>query len=349
MSGEHAVPLALQCQGVGKRYGDTFVVQGLDLEVRPGEMCALLGPSGCGKTTTLRLIAGFEQLDSGAIAIAGREVASARSGQAFSEPPERRRVGMVFQDYALFPHLCVRDNVAFGLSRSQRGAAEAALDLVGLDDYCCRLPGQLSGGQQQRVALARALAPQPDILLLDEPFSNLDASMRERVRSEVRTILRDAGATAVLVTHDQDEAFTFADRLAILLHGQIAQVGTPEEVYLSPRSRAVADFLGDVQYLPGTAMGTYAASVLGNVPLSSPATGRVSLVVRPEAVVISRERGDGAEGIVRSRQFLGHSCVCTIALDGGETVTARTDPYSAPHTGERVRVGLRGPAHAFPA
>ena len=336
--------LALQCREVEKRYGDTAVVQGLDLEVGPGEMCALLGPSGCGKTTTLRLISGFEQLDRGVITIAGREVARAGNGQGLSEPPERRRVGMVFQDYALFPHLSVRENVAFGLSRHERAAADAALALVGLDAYGSRMPGQLSGGQQQRVALARALAPQPDILLLDEPFSNLDASMRERVRTEVRNILRAAGATAILVTHDQDEAFTFADRLAIMLHGTIAQVGPPEEVYLSPRSREVADFLGDAQYLPGIAKGASAECVLGRVPLATAATGHVSLLVRPEALVLSPPDGDGAPGVVESRQFLGHSCVTTIALDGGETVTVRTDPYSVPHVGERVRVGLRGPA-----
>ena len=340
--------LALQCRGVSKRYGDSAVVHGLDLEVKPGEIYALLGPSGCGKTTTLRLISGFEQLDMGAITIAGREVTSARNGQVWSEPPERRRVGMVFQDYALFPHLSVRDNVAFGLERKHQAAADATLELVGLGAYGDRMPGQLSGGQQQRVALARALAPRPDILLMDEPFSNLDATMRGHVRSEVRNILHAAGATAVLVTHDQDEALTFADRLAVMMHGNIAQVGAPEEVYLYPRNRAVADFLGNVQYLRGIARGTYAECVLGSVPLSSPATGPVALVIRPEALCLLPQEGDGAPGTVRSRQFLGHSCVFTIVLDTGDTVAVRTDPYSAPDVGERVRVGLRGPAHVLP-
>jgi iron(III) transport system ATP-binding protein len=340
---------ALRCIGVGKRFGTIVVTNDLNLEVAPSEICALLGPSGCGKTTTLRLVSGFEQLDTGTITIGGRVVANAGKGQAQFLPPEQRRVGMVFQDYALFPHLSVRDNVAFGLDRKQESAADEALALVGLESCGARMPGQLSGGQQQRVALARALAPQPDILLLDEPFSNLDAGMRGRVRAEVRGILRAAGATAILVTHDQEEAFTLADRVAVMLDGRIAQVGTPEEVYLRPRDRAVANFLGGAQYLPGTAMGTYVECVLGNISLYSPANGRVSVVVRPEAVCLVPAEGDGAPGTVRGRQFLGNSVLLSVDLDEGCVIAVRTDPYSAPIVGERVRVRLRGPVHVLPA
>ncbi len=340
---------ALQCSGVSKTYGTTEVARDLDLEVKPGEICALLGPSGCGKTTTLRLIAGFEHLDSGTIRIGDRVVASAEGGQVISLPPEQRRVGMVFQDYALFPHLSVRDNVAFGLPRGRGAAADAALALVGLETYGDRMPGQLSGGQQQRVALARALAPRPDVLLMDEPFSNLDAGMRGRVRAEVRKILRAAGATAVLVTHDQEEAFTLADRVAVMLDGRIAQVGSPEDVYLRPRERAVAEFLGEALYLEGTALGADVECVLGRVPMHSPASGPVTVLVRPEAVSLLPDASECAQGRVRDRRFLGPSVMISVVLDAGPTVVARSDAYSAPEVGERTGVRLRGPVHVLPA
>lgn len=341
-------PLALRCEQTTKAYGGAAVVQSLDLEVASGEILALLGPSGCGKTTTLRLIAGFEHLDSGAIAIGGRVVAQAGSGRSLAMPPEQRRVGMVFQDYALFPHLSVRDNVAFGLERNQGSLADDALALVGMEKFAGRMPGQLSGGQQQRVALARALAPRPDLLLMDEPFSNLDASMRSRVRTEVRSILSAAGATAVLVTHDQEEAFTLADRVAIMLHGCISQVGLPEEVYLRPADRQVADFLGDAQYLSGTAAGNSVECALGKAALYAPATGEVSVVVRPEAVSLLPPDSDGVPGTVLERRFLGKSVLFSVALESGDIIDARADPYDAPHVSDRVSVRLRGPVHVLP-
>ena len=348
MSNDHDRVVALQCREVGKTYGGTAVVHDLDLEVMRGEICALLGPSGCGKTTTLRLIAGFEELDSGSITIGGEVVASAVRGQERRLPPERRRVGMVFQDYALFPHLSVRNNVAFGLGRAQASAADDALALVGLESFVDRMPGQLSGGQQQRVALARALAPGPELLLLDEPFSNLDASMRGRVRAEVRAILRAAGATAILVTHDQEEAFTLADRVAVMLEGRIAQAGTPESVYQQPRDRAVAAFLGDVQYLEGTALGGHVECVVGRAPLYSPANGPVSVVVRPEALALLPADQEGALGTVTERQFLGQSVLLSVSLDAGPVLAVRTDPFNAPGLSERVSVHLRGPVHVLP-
>ncbi|MCA9878361.1 MAG: ABC transporter ATP-binding protein [Thermomicrobiales bacterium] len=339
--------LALRCQGVSKRFGGVTVADGLNLEVQPGEFCALLGPSGCGKTTSLRLIAGFETLDAGSIAIGNRVVASAGDGPAWAMPPEQRRVGMVFQDYALFPHLSVRENVAFGLDRRNQVAVGEALDLVGLEAMADRLPAQLSGGQQQRVALARALAPRPDILLLDEPFSNLDAGLRSQVRAEVRDIVREAGATAVLVTHDQEEALCLADRVAIMLGGRVAQVGPPEEVYLRPSTREVADFLGEAQYLPGVAEGRQVRCLLGDAPLYAPHHGPATVMVRPESLSLCAD--DGAQGTVRARQYLGHSYLLTVRLDAGPEVTVRAGPHGAPLVGDRVCVRLLGPVHVLPA
>lgn len=339
---------ALHGEGLTKRFGDVTVVHGLDLDVARGEICALLGPSGCGKTTTLRLVAGFEPLDRGTIAIGGRVVATAEDGLSWAMPPEQRRVGMVFQDYALFPHLSVQENIGFGLDRRRQDAVHDALALVGLDGLGSRMPAQLSGGQQQRVALARALAPRPDIILLDEPFSNLDANLRGQVRMEVRGIIREAGATAVLVTHDQDEAFGLADRVAIMLAGRVAQCGVPEEVYLRPRTREVADFLGEAQYLPGVATGASVRCVLGEAPLFAPRVGPVEVVVRPEAVRLSAgDDGVGAAGTIGARHYLGHSFLLSVVLDAGPVLTVRTGPFGAPAPGERVCAQLRGPSHVL--
>ena len=345
MSREPTLP-ALQCAGVAKRFGDLIVVDDLNLLVGRGEICALLGPSGCGKTTTLRLVAGFERLDRGRVVIGDHVVASAAE-RPVHLPPEQRRVGMVFQDYALFPHLSVRGNVGFGLPRGHRAAADEALALVGLTDLADRMPAHLSGGQQQRVALARALAPRPDVLLLDEPFSNLDASLRARVRDEVRDILHEAGATAVLVTHDREEAFSVADRVAVMLDGQVAQIGSPEDVALRPRTRAVSDFLGEAQYLPGTASGPTVRCALGTAPLYEPLTGAVTVVVPPEAVCLSGPDDGPACGTVLSRQFLGHSFLLSVALDTGPTLTVRTGVHDAPAVRQRVAVRLAGPVHAL--
>ena len=243
----------LRLAEVSKRYAadQPPAVDGLSLVVAEGEIVALLGPSGCGKTTTLRLIAGFETPDAGTVSLRGEMVA----GPGSFVPPETRGVGIVFQDYALFPHLSVEDNVGFGLDRLTRAARRArvaeVLELVGLGDFGRRYPHELSGGQQQRVAVARALAPAPALLLLDEPFSNLDADLRAQMREEIEIILRKTKTTAIFVTHDQEEAFALADRVGVLWHGRIEQLAAPETVYHHPASQFVAEFVGAADFLPG--------------------------------------------------------------------------------------------------
>jgi iron(III) transport system ATP-binding protein len=346
-----APPPALRCEGLVKRFGDNLVVAGLDLIARRGELVALLGPSGCGKTTTLRLIAGFEPQDGGTVEIGGRLVAGPAPGRG--EPPERRRVGMVFQDYALFPHLSVGKNVAFGLPRGSDRAAKVrqALATVGLAGQEERMPHELSGGQQQRVALARALAPGPEIVLLDEPFSNLDPELRVQVRVEVRQILAEAKATAVLVTHDQEEALSLADRVAVMFNGRVVQAAAPEELYHRPVSRAVAAFVGDAQFLPGTGGGRRVATELGDLPAIGQVEGDVEVMLRPEALRLT-PASDAEEhppnATVEHRLFFGHDQLMTVRLDTGRSLRARLGPYGGIRPGDRVHVGVRGAVLTFP-
>jgi iron(III) transport system ATP-binding protein len=315
--------------------------------VAPGNLLALLGPSGCGKTTTLRLIAGLEALDAGSVEIAGRVVA----GPGRHEPPERRRVGMVFQDYALFPHLTVARNIGFGLGRRdepRRRVAET-LELVDLGDFGERMPHELSGGQQQRVALARALAPHPAVVLLDEPFSNLDPELRATVRAEVRQILSDANATAILVTHDQEEALSLADRIAVMWDGRIVQTANPEELYHRPVDRQVASFVGDAQFIPGEAEGRRVVTELGTLPLTSAAEGRVDVLLRPETLRLAHvPEGEATNALVTRREFFGHHQLLTVQLDTGAVLRARLGSYGGIRRGDRVQAGVRGAVLAFP-
>ena len=344
-----AAPPALSVEGLSKCFGTQPVVADLSFEARHGELVALLGPSGCGKTTTLRMIAGLETQDSGSIAIAGATVADA----ATHTPAERRRVGMVFQDYALFPHMSVAKNVGYGLKRGESTAdrIDEVLRLVGLQSLKDRAPSELSGGQQQRVALARALAPSPDLVMLDEPFSNLDQKLRVSVRREVRSILAEAGTTAILVTHDQEEALSLADRIVVMDRGRIEQVGSPEELYHRPASRFVAGFIGDAQFLRGQAHDRRAHTPIGEVPLVTEADGPVDVLVRPEHVRLDRARPEtsGCHGHVITREYFGHHQLLTVGLDRGETITARLGAYSGIRLGDGVWVSVRGAMMAFPA
>ncbi|MEE8519295.1 MAG: ABC transporter ATP-binding protein [Dehalococcoidia bacterium] len=344
---------AVLCTGLSKQYGETVAVDRMTLEVPQGALVALLGPSGGGKTTVLRLIAGFEVPDAGTIEIAGRSVAE----RSHFVPPERRRVGMVFQDYALFPHKSVRDNVAFGIkekeSRSQR--VSDVLEMVGLADTADRMPHQLSGGQQQRVALARALAPNPAVVLLDEPFSNLDAALRDKVRNEVKQILRDAGTSAVFVTHDQDEAFGLADQIGIMLDATVVQTGRPEEVYLNPNSLAVARFLGEENVLDGEAADGYVTCELGRLALSGDRslTGRVKVTVRPESLRLDSSNGSGASPSVPAEvvnvEFRGIYKLVYVRLPSGLTLSAVMGLHIPVTVGESVQAAVNSSVSAFPA
>ncbi len=309
----------IRLEGVAKRFGPVLAVQGVTFTVREGEVFALIGPSGSGKSSTLRLIAGFERPDRGTIAIGDRTVA----GPGASVPPERRGVGMVFQDYALFPHLTVAENVAFGLHRVPRAErarrVEQVLALVGLASFGHRYPHQLSGGQQQRVALARALAPAPAVILLDEPLSNLDADLRDQTRRELARILRVTGSTAVFVTHDQQEAFVLADRVAILAAGRIEQVGTPEEVYERPATRFVADFVGEADFLPASVHGPALVTELGTLPNPGLPSGTLAeLMLRPDDLEIVPDPGGELE--VVERQYRGEEIACAIRLPSGRVI-----------------------------
>ena len=335
---------ALRLRGLRKAYGDVVAVGGIDLEIEAGATCALLGPSGCGKTTTLRLIAGLEAPDGGSVEIGAETVSTPRG----SLPPERRRIGMVFQDYALFPHLDVAGNVGYGLGRRpDRERVEAMLATVGLGGLGARHPHELSGGQQQRVALARALITEPRAVLLDEPFSNLDAGLREKVRREAREILEAQGVTAVFVTHDQEEALSVADVVAVMNEGRIEQVGTPEEVYSRPATRWVAGFLGEIEVLPGTAENGSVSCELGRLPNRNGLSGEVDVLIRPESVAVGTvEPPDrrGQDATVVSRNFYGHDQLIELRLPSGRTVRARRLGFPAWHPGDRVRVWIDGPA-----
>jgi iron(III) transport system ATP-binding protein len=336
---------ALQVRDLAKRF-DAPVLAGVDLEVQAGELTAVLGPSGCGKTTLLRLIAGFEHADAGTIELGGSSVTAPGRHVA----PERRGVGFVPQEGALFPHLDVRGNIAFGLPRSQRNGARLRelvelLDLQGLER---RLPHELSGGQQQRVALARALAPEPKLILLDEPFDALDAGLRTRVRTEVTAALRAVGATALLVTHDREEALSLADRVAVMRGGKIAQLGPPRELYRHPVDAGVARSVGDAVILPAEVVEDRAACALGRIALNGQKArgGAVTIMLRPEQIHCRPSQNGGPVGRIVALEFFGHDCSIQVELEHPERmpITARTFGPHAFSVGERVSLDVEGPA-----
>ena len=324
--------------GVDKSFGDTSVLRSIDLEVAPGTSLALLGPSGCGKTTLLRLIAGLERPDSGEIQV-GEDV---MAGGTTWVPPEKRNIGMVFQDWALFPHLTVGKNVGYGLPRAERKGPRVleALDMVGLADLVDRMPDTLSGGQQQRVALARAIAPRPTVLLLDEPFSNLDSALRVGVRTEVHRLLVELGVTSIFVTHDQEEAFVLGDSVAVMQGGQIEQIGSPQDIYRTPSSPWIASFVGDVNLLKGVGKGVVAETMLGEVPLANPANGPIEVLVRPEDLSVAPD----GPATVTLTEYYGHDMMVTVNVDGDDEVQVRAPARSSWTRGDSVSVSYVGEA-----
>lgn len=339
----------LVVSGLEKGFGASRVLRGLDLTVAPGSLCAVLGPSGCGKTTLLRVVAGFEMAEHGTVTIDGRTV----SGPGVSVPTERRRVGVVPQEGALFPHLPVAGNVGFGLSRSarRRGRVEELLELVGLAGFGARMPVELSGGQQQRVALARALAPDPALVLLDEPFSSLDTGLRAALREDVRAALRTTGATAVLVTHDQQEALSIADTVAVMRDGVMVQVAPPSELYSAPGDVGVATFVGEAVVLPAVLRGGRAHTVLGDLPIRGGATGESgTVVIRPEQVVLELS-GAGVPARVRATVYYGHDALVQLELAdrsaGGRLVSARSSGRDVVPDGTVVGLRVAGDVSFF--
>jgi iron(III) transport system ATP-binding protein len=326
------------------------VLRGLDLEVPAGALLAVLGGSGSGKTTLLRAVAGFHPVVAGTVHLTGRLVAQAGNGRVVDVPAERRRVGLVPQDGALFGHLTVAGNVGFGLDRAARRGRRVAevLDLVGMAGFERRMPAELSGGQQQRVALARALAPEPALVLLDEPFTSLDAGLRAEVREQVRAALRAAGATAVLVTHDQQEALGAADVVAVLRDGRVVQAAPPRTLYAEPADLGVGTFVGEAVVLPATARGGRAETALGALPVvGHDGEGRVLL--RPEQLVLGPP-DDGAIATVAEVVFHGHDTTVLVALGGtGPVLRCRTADSGPLAVGEWVGVSVRGAARFYPA
>ena len=321
-------------EGLEHAYDQEPVLHGVSFGAEPGESIALLGPSGCGKTTLLRLIAGLERPSAGSITI-GEEVVA---GDTWV-PPDRRRVGMVFQDWALFPHLSVAKNVAYGITKSPNKDGEVAdalemMNLAGLED---RMPATLSGGQQQRVALARALAPRPGVLLLDEPFSNLDTNLRVEVRTEVRGLLAELGITSIFVTHDQDEAFIVGDRVAVMREGQIVQADSPQTLYHQPADRWTAEFVGTMSLISGDANSGLVDCVLGSLPSDPQLNGVVDVVLRPEQLSIEA----GGEAEVQLVEYYGHDSMVFVNL-GDQQLRVRCGASTNLTRGDRVQVAFIG-------
>jgi iron(III) transport system ATP-binding protein len=341
----------LSVNRLSKAFAGTPVLRSIDLEVASGSLVAVLGASGSGKTTLLRLLSGFERADSGLIEIDGQIVC----GPGAHLAPEKRRIGYVAQEGSLFPHLSVADNVAFGLPRAERrnrSKLEALLASVDLPaSYASRAPHQLSGGEQQRVALARALAPAPKLVLLDEPFSSLDAALRVETRQAVSAALAASGATALLVTHDQSEALAMGLKVAVLRGGVLAQIATPEILYRQPVDIAMARFVGEAVILPGMVKGGAALCALGRLPLARPAQdGLVDVMARPEQIRFpSKPNADAPRARVLSVTFYGHDASVLLELEAGaKRVVSLVPGYRAPRPGEDVHLNVEGTVMAYP-
>lgn len=366
---QHQSTPALAARAISKSFGETVAVREASFEVERGEIVALLGPSGCGKSTTLRLIAGFERVDCGVVQINGKTVVDSNVWR----PPERRRIGMVPQDFALFPHLSVAENIAFGLpnghhawwTRQLRRLRHVSapprvtelLELVGLGGFGDRFPHELSGGEAQRVALARALAPGPAAVLLDEPFSNLDQNLRVALRTSMRNILKAAETAAVFVTHDREEAISLADRVAVMREGRIEQIGTPLEIYHHPANRFVANFVADANLVRGERHGHYASTELGDIGLlivadadgRSATASEIDVLLRPEQLALKPvQSGQPGAGTVIDSEYYGHDQVVRVRLASGVKLEARLRAEHVWHPGEHVAVIVLDDAIAFP-
>jgi len=331
----------LNVQGIECQYNDQAIFQNLSLHVNKGSFTCLLGKSGCGKTTALRAIAGFEPITAGEIIL--RDVTASRPGYILA--PEKRRIGMVFQDYALFPHMNVINNICFGLRQmsamAKRKTAARLLKVVGLERFEERYPHELSGGQQQRVALARALAARPDLILMDEPFSNLDIDLRERIGTEVRDILKNEGIASILVTHDQQEAFVLADLIGVMDQGQIAQWDTPFNLYHEPINRFVADFVGQGVFLKGTLLSpetveTEVGIIKGDRAYTLEVGSEVDVLLRPDDIVPATETDSPLRSKVMQRAFKGASILYTLQLASGNSILALFPSHYDYQIGEQV-------------
>lgn len=333
-------PVELSVTGVEHSYGEGPVLRGVDVCASAGSTLVLLGPSGCGKTTLLRVIAGLERPTAGEVRLGDRVVV----GPSVFVPAERRRVGMVFQDGALFPHLTVARNVAFGLARGGDASSrvQRALELVGLADLAHRMPAELSGGQRQRVAVARALAPEPTVLLLDEPFASLDAAMRVELRGQIHRLLHELEITSVFVTHDQDEAFVLGDQVAVMRGGRVLQAASPADLYADPVDPWVAGFVGDANLLGGEVDNSSASTAIGSLPIAgNDASGSVLVLVRPEHLSLDA----GGDAVVQVVEFFGHDTVYVLQIRDTE-LKARVGAAPAHDVGDRVTVRYTGPATA---
>lgn len=333
----------LQVDKVSVAYGRNTVVDDVSFALKEGEIGCLLGPSGCGKTTLLRAIAGFEPVSKGAVHIGGKAVSNPRK----TVPPEKREVGMVFQDFALFPHLTIADNIGFGIRQSsrkeQKGRVKELLELIGLSGFGKRYPHELSGGQQQRIALARALAPRPQLLLLDEPFSSMDVELRQVLAAEVRRILKKENITAILVTHDQNEAFATADMIGVLHQGRLQQWDTGYNLYHQPQTQSVADFIGQGVFIDGTVLEgqmveTELVTIEGNVPRGCKPGCKVKVLVRPDDII--HDDCSPRTAVIKKRDFRGASYLYTLQLASGTEILSMVHSHHDHAIGEQLGIAL---------
>ena len=348
--------LKVKCTDLVKIFDTTTAVNGFSLEITKGQVLSLVGPSGCGKTTVLRLIAGLENPDAGTVEIAGKTM----NGQHFFLPPEIRHVGMMFQDYALFPHMDVLKNIGYGLSRDSARADRLTevISLTGIEHLKNRMPYQLSGGEQQRVALARAIAPRPEVLLLDEPFSNLDETLRSQVRQETKDILKKSNITTVFVTHSTEEAMEMGQTVAVMNQGLLEQVGSPETIFNSPVTEFVANFMGMADFLEATLSKKHLHTEIGSLPAPRgvPNDTTLRVMIRPENISI--EPSDTGQGIIQQRIFRGAFCLFKLELISGKTIHCLAPSTKNLSEGSRVTIRFKkgyiplcfeqGPAHTEP-